>query len=34
MMKGGNLDEMCYILYCTVILLNLSASTICVLVMG
>ena len=34
MMKGDSLDEMCYILYCTVILLNLSASTICVLVMG
>jgi len=34
MMKGNSLDEMCYILYCTVILLNLSASTICVLVMG
>ena len=34
MMKGSSLDEMCYILYCTVILLNLSASTICVLVMG
>ena len=25
---------MCYIIFCTVILLNLSASTICVLVMG
>ena len=34
MMKNSALDEMCYILYCTVILLNLSASTICVLVMG
>ena len=34
LMKGSKLDEMCYILYCTVILLNLSASTICVLVMG
>lgn len=34
MMKGNKLDEMCYIIYCTVILLNLSASTICVLVMG
>ena len=34
MMKESKLDEMCYILFCTVILLNLSASTICVLVMG
>ena len=34
MMKDNSLDEMCYIMYCTVILLNLSASTICVLVMG
>ena len=34
MMQQSKLDEMCYILYCSVILLNLSASTICVLVMG
>ena len=34
LMKGSKLDTMCYILYCTIILLNISASTICVLVMG
>ena len=34
MMQQSKIDEMCYILYCSVILLNLSASTICVLVMG
>ena len=34
LMNGSSIDEMCYILFCTTILLNLSASTICVLVMG